>query len=129
MQCGVEERAIKSMRMVAVKCFKCGEEGHKCRECPLWERKVKRVVHPEVGKAHQGERRLACPIREKTQEGEKRLRRVKEGETACPVQGEVQQGWKRSLMEELRKKAEEHCGKGIPREAQLLELGYVRGQL
>jgi len=26
-------------------------------------------------------------------------------------------------MEELRKKAEEHCGKGVPEEAQLLELG------
>jgi len=32
------------MRMVAVKCFKCGGEGHKYRKCPLWERKVKRVV-------------------------------------------------------------------------------------
>jgi len=32
MQCGVEER---SMRMVAVRCFKCREERHKCRECPL----------------------------------------------------------------------------------------------
>jgi len=28
-------------------------------------------------------------------------------------------------MEELRKRAEEHCGKGIPREAQLLELGWM----
>jgi len=35
MQCGVEERAVRSMRMVAVRYFKCGEEGHKCRECPL----------------------------------------------------------------------------------------------
>jgi len=30
---------------------------------------------------------------------------------------EVQQGGKRSSMEELRKKAEEHYEKGIPREA------------
>ena len=29
---------------------------------------------------HQGERRLVCPIREKVQEGEKRLRRIEEGE-------------------------------------------------
>jgi len=26
-------------------------------------------------------------------------------------------------MEELRKRAEEHCGKGIPEEARLLEIG------
>jgi len=32
MQCGMEERAVRSTRMVVVRCFKCGEEGHKCRE-------------------------------------------------------------------------------------------------
>ena len=31
MQYGVEERVVRSMRMEVVKCFKCGEEGHKCR--------------------------------------------------------------------------------------------------
>jgi len=80
-QCGIEERTVRSMRMVVVKCFKCGEEGHKCRECPLWERKVKRVARPKERKAHQGERRL---------------RRVEEGEVACSVQGKAQQEWKRS---------------------------------
>jgi len=35
MQCGVEEKTIRSVRMLGVKCFRCGEEGHKCRECPL----------------------------------------------------------------------------------------------
>ena len=77
------------------------------------------------GKAHQGERRPARPVREKTQEGEKRLRRVEKGEVVHPIQREAQQGRKRSLMEELRKKVEEHCGKGVPREAQLLELGWM----
>jgi len=84
---------------------------------------VKRVACPKGGKVYQGERRLACSVREKAQEGEKRLRRVEEGEVVCPVQREVQQGRKRSSMEKLRKKVEEHCGKDIPREVQLLELG------
>jgi len=35
MQCGVEERTIRRHEVVVVKCFKCGEKGHKCRECPL----------------------------------------------------------------------------------------------
>jgi len=52
MQCGVEERVVRSIRTVVVKCFKCGKEGHKCRECPLWERKVKRVTCPKKRKAH-----------------------------------------------------------------------------
>jgi len=33
MQCGIEERAVRSMRTVVVKCFKCREGEHKCREC------------------------------------------------------------------------------------------------
>jgi len=35
MQCGIEEKAVRSMRTVVVKCYKCGKEGHKCRECSL----------------------------------------------------------------------------------------------
>jgi len=50
MQCGVEERTIRNVRMVAVKCFKYREEGHKCRWYSLWKRKVKRMVHPKEGK-------------------------------------------------------------------------------
>jgi len=56
MQCEVEERTIRSVRVIVVKCFKYREEGHKCRKCPL---------------------------REKAQEGEKRLRRVEEEEAVC----------------------------------------------
>jgi len=44
MQCRVEEKTIRSMRMLEVKCFRYRDEGHKCRECPLWERKLKRVA-------------------------------------------------------------------------------------
>jgi len=65
MQCGVEERVVRSTRTVVVRCFKCREEGHKCRECSLWEKKVKRVVCPNGGKTHQEERRPVRPIREK----------------------------------------------------------------
>ena len=43
---------MRSMKTVVVRCFKCEEEEHKCRECPLWERKVKRVARPREGKAH-----------------------------------------------------------------------------
>ena len=39
MQCGVEERVVRSMKTVAVKYFKYGEKGHKCRGCPLWVKK------------------------------------------------------------------------------------------
>jgi len=69
MQCGIKERVMRSMRTVAVRCFKCRKEGHKCRECPLWKKKVKRVVRPAEGKAHQQrERRLACLKKGKAQE-------------------------------------------------------------
>jgi len=129
MQCGVEERVVRSTRTVVVRCFKCGEEGHKCRECPLWEKKVKRVARPNGGKAHQEERRPVRPIREKAQEGEKRLRRMEEEKAARPAKGEAQQEWRRSSIEELRKKAEEHCGKGVPRKAQLLELGWITEEI
>jgi len=71
----VEEKMIRSVRVV-MRYFKCKEKGHKCRECPLWERKEKRVVHPVKGKAHQEERRPTRPVREKAHEGERRLRRV-----------------------------------------------------
>jgi len=68
------------------------------------------MAHPREGKAHQGKRRL---------------RRIEEEKAARPIKGEAQQEWRKSSIEELRKKVEEHCGKGVPREAQLLELGWM----
>jgi len=67
MQCGEEERIIRQMRVVEVECFECREEGHKCRECPLWirrknEERAARVARPQ--KAQQ-EKRLARPVRGK----------------------------------------------------------------
>jgi len=37
MQCDVKERVVRKLETVEVECFKCGEKGHKCRECPLWK--------------------------------------------------------------------------------------------
>jgi len=34
-QCGIEEKVVRSIRTVAVRCFRCREQGHKCGECPL----------------------------------------------------------------------------------------------
>jgi len=124
MQCGAEERMIRSIGAAVVRCFKCGEKGHKCRECPLWKKKEKRVACPIEGKVHQEKRKLACLERGKAQENRERrqLRRVEEKKPACPIQGEAQQTYERASVEELRKRAEEHCGKGVPKEAQLFDL-------
>jgi len=92
MQCGVEERIVKNVRMEAVKYFKYREEGHKYRWYPMWK-KEKRVVRPEKEKAHQRERRPARPKKGKAQERERRLRRVKEEEAARVVKPQkAQQG-------------------------------------
>jgi len=59
MQCGEEGRMIRRIGVVEVKCFKCGEKEHKCRECPLWVRK-KRVVHVARLQKVQQKEKLAC---------------------------------------------------------------------
>jgi len=117
MQCGIEERVVRSTRTVAVRCFKC-------RECPLWVKKERaaRVATPQ--KAQQ-EKRPVCPVRGKAQEGERRLRRVEGSEAACPTKGNAQQQeWKRSSWEVLRKRAEWYYGPTVPQDVELWELGW-----
>jgi len=95
----VEEKTIRSMRTAGVKCFKCREKGHKCRECLLW---IKRK---------NGEKRPARPVKGKAQEGERRLRRVEGSEAMRPTEGNAQQEeWERSSWKMLRKRTEWYCG-------------------
>jgi len=121
MQCGVEERVVRSMRMVAIRCFKCREEGHKCRECSLWVKK-ERVAHVAMPQKAQRERRPARPVRGEAQK--RKLRKVEQEEAACVAKPqEAQQKWKRSSWEALRKRAEWYCGPTVPQDAELWELG------
>jgi len=48
MQYDVKERMIRKQETVKVECFKCGEKGHKCRECPLWKGEKKLQVVEEA---------------------------------------------------------------------------------
>ena len=48
MQYDVKERIIRKQETVKVECFKCGEKGHKCRECPLWKGEKKLQVVEEM---------------------------------------------------------------------------------
>jgi len=82
---------IRNVIIMAVEYFKYREKRHKCKECPLWKKKMKRVAHPNGGKVHQEERRPVCSIREKVQERKKRLRRIEEEKAMDPIQGEAQQ--------------------------------------
>ena len=82
MQCKVEERMIRRVEVVEVEYFKCGEKGHKCKECSLWMRKEK-AVHVERPQKAQQEEKPAYPIKEKIQEKERRLRRVEKREITC----------------------------------------------
>ena len=55
MQCGVEGKTIRGVKTVEVKCFKCGEKGHKYRKCPLWVQKEKAACVARPREAQQGE--------------------------------------------------------------------------
>ena len=48
-------------------------------------------MHVASPQKAQQERRLACPIKEKAQEEERKLRRVEENEVVCPAKRKVQQ--------------------------------------
>ena len=61
MQYGAEGRTVG---VVEVECFKCGEKGHKCKECPLWVRKEK-AVHVARPQKVQQEEKLVCHVKEK----------------------------------------------------------------
>jgi len=124
MQCGVEEKTIRSVRTSGVKCFRCRTEGHKCRGCPLWVKRERAVRMARPQKAQQ-EKRPVRPVRGKAQEGERRLRRIEEDRAAYVAKPrEAQQEWRRSSWEELRKRAEWYCGPTVPQDAQLWELGW-----
>ena len=58
MQCRVEERMIRNIRTVVVKCFKCREEGHKCRWCLL--KGCKRELHTGTNKIIMCQLPIAC---------------------------------------------------------------------
>jgi len=64
-----------------VECYKCREEGHKCRECPLWERKKRVVCVARPQKVYQ-QKEPARPVKGKVQEEERKLRRTKGEEAA-----------------------------------------------
>jgi len=79
--CGVELRRQETKKEEwKVECYKCRKEGHKCRECPLWQR-IAHAARPQ--KAHQ-QREPAHPAKEKAQEEERKLQRAEgEKEAAC----------------------------------------------
>ena len=122
MQCGVEGKTIRSVRMEEEKCFR--KKGHKCRECPLWikRKNEEKAAHVAMSQKVQRERRPVRPVRGKAQE--RKLRKVEQEEAACTAKPqEVQHEWKRSSWEALRKRAEWYCGPTVPQDAELWELG------
>jgi len=65
MKCGVEMRRQEARReQWEVKCFKCREKGHKCRECSLGIKKEKTACVAKPQKVQQ-ERRPVHPTEKK----------------------------------------------------------------
>jgi len=80
-----------------------------------------RVVHVARPQKAQQEERPVYPVKGEVQE--RRLRRTVEEEAAYVAEPqEAQQEWRRSSVAELRRRVEEHCSKGVLKEACLLEL-------
>jgi len=68
MSCGVELRKQEvKQEGWKVECYKCREEGHKCRECPLWEKRERVACVARLQKAHQ-QKGPACPAKGKVEE-------------------------------------------------------------
>jgi len=88
-RCGVELRRQKAKQEEwRVECYKCGKEGHKCKECLLWRKE-------------QVERKLVHPVKGKAQETKRKIKRTEENEVAHIAKlRKAQQGkegvWKRS---------------------------------
>jgi len=76
MQCDVRETTIRRQETVEVECFKYGEKGHKCKECPIWKgekklrvvEKVACVAMPQKAQQKEWRRSLAYVLRQKAQE-------------------------------------------------------------
>ena len=150
MRCGVEIKRQKRDRKEKGKVicyFKCKEEEHQQKECPE-ERKErrKRVVQVAVPQKVQLQTELACSIRRNAQENEMRCfeyegvryqyrdcpnRRLAREKAACVVnpQKVQQEEQRRSSKNTLRQRAFEHCGEGVPKEADLCELGQSNGEV
>ena len=62
-----------------VEYFKCGEKGHKYRECPLWKQ-MKKTAYVAMPQKVQQKRRPARPVRGEVQE--RKLRKVEQEEAA-----------------------------------------------
>ena len=76
MQCNVRETTIRRQQTVEVECFKFGEKGYKCRECPIWKgekklqvvEKAACVAMPQKGQQKEWRRSLAHILQQKAQE-------------------------------------------------------------
>jgi len=144
MRCGIEIRRQERDRKEEEKticCSKCKEEGHQWKEC-LERRKERRerVVQVVIPQKVQLQKELVRSISRNAQENKmrcfecegvghqyrdcpnRRLAREKAVHVVNPQK--AQQKEKRKSSENaLRQRAFEHCGEGVPEEADLFELG------